>query len=309
MSRYFTLFFILFSFLAAQDQINSGEGLDTLLTEMPAGKVIQEEVLSDTAAEEGFLIEDFPDTSSITGAEADTMAVEEASEAQTFQDGIGAPALVREEIADTTLVKDTPAIIMTEMLAVTDSTAGLDYGYKGYPWGTPNKTMWPRLKYMGAPEFTSDSTIIHVSGLLEGVPAKVFYAFSDSGFWKVEIDYDIAGLAVEDQVKLFTTVEKNLAENYGKIKSTSRNLSGPHSNRSGFPVVKFKRAYYHSSWSPSPCKIELVLFSLNQTEPEDLKIINMRTGFLRLVYYNPDFMVVGTDEPAAEKLPTIFELY
>jgi len=214
---------------------------------------------------------------------------------------------VEEEIV---VAPPVPAFIMEDMPdSIPNEYLALDFGYKGYQWGTPSKTVWPNLPYMEKARFNGDTTAILISGLLEGLKAELLYAFSDSGFWKVEIDYNLQDLSIDDQIELFSTVEKNLASIYGSPKTTSQSLRGPHSNKSGFPLVKYNRAYYHSSWSPTPCKVELILYSLVQTAPQDLKIIDQGTGFFKLVYFNPDYMILNANEAQPEKLPTIFELY
>ena len=63
-----------------------------------------------------------------------------------------------------------------------------------------------------------------------------------------------------------------------------------------------------SSWVEMPSRIELILHSLVQKNMNDFSIIKDKTSLLRLVYYNPDFMV-ESEEVKVEVIPSIFDLY
>ncbi|GEM_PF-139129 len=215
-------------------------------------------------------------------------------------------AEVREMEADTT--QSVPALSVEAVDSIPPELMGLDYGYKGYAWGTPKEIM-PKLAYMDTAYYVGDSSTVIMTGKIGESDVAITYAYGDSGFWKVEIDFRINQFNIDDQINQFTNIEKNITEIYGPPKATSQVISGPTSSYSDLMNIKFTRAYYHSSWKVMPCQIELILHSMVQTPATDLPIIEGNTSFLRLIYYNPDYMVIHSDVPEAEKLPSIFEIF
>ena len=83
--------------------------------------------------------------------------------------------------------------VPSDTLSASEDTLGppmdLDYGYKGFMWGTPKGSQMPSLTYMDQGHYAPDSSVVRMSGNLGNEVVFIEYAFSDSGFWKVEIRY------------------------------------------------------------------------------------------------------------------------
>ena len=183
----------------------------------------------------------------------------------------------------------------------------LDYGYKGFMWGTPLGAI-PNLAYMGEPVFIRDSTALQMSGYLGQEAVVIEYVFSDSGFWKVEIQYTLDPSDYESHLELFTQVERSLSEVYGFPKTTDRIESGA----MGFHDVVnigFERAFYFSSWNVSPVKISLLLNSIVQVPRNDLNVFGDDMSIMKMVYYNPDYMIMAEEIIVEEPPPSIFDIY
>ncbi len=185
---------------------------------------------------------------------------------------------------------------------------GLEIGYKGYPWGSMITSM-PSLAYMDSGRISNDTTGISMSGKLGLEQVEMGFFFGYGGFWKVEIDYSLNHDDVDEQVKLFTKIEKNLTEVYGPPKGTSQLLNGPSSLYTDAINVKYSRAFYRSSWNVTPVKVELILSGIVQAPKTDFPIIGTESSFLKLVYYNPDYMLVNEGDSDSEPLPSIFDIY
>ena len=83
--------------------------------------------------------------------------------------------------------------VPSDSLSAPEDTLGppmdLDYGYKGFMWGTPKGSQMPSLTYMDQGQYAPDGSVVLMSGSLGNERVFIEYAFSDSGFWKVEISY------------------------------------------------------------------------------------------------------------------------
>ena len=183
----------------------------------------------------------------------------------------------------------------------------LDYGYKGFMWGAALGTI-PNLQYMGEPMFIRDSTALQMSGYLGQEAVVIEYVFSDSGFWKVEIQYALDPSDYESHLELFTQVERSLSEVYGFPQTTDRIESGA---MGAHDVVNigFERAFYFSSWNVSPVKISLLLNSIVQVPRNDLNVFGDDMSIMNLVYYNPDYMIMAEEIIVEEPTPSIFDIY
>ena len=127
----------------------------------------------------------------------------------------------------------------------------LDYGYKGFMWGTPLGVI-PNLQYMSEPVFIRDSTALQLSGYLGQEDVVIEYVFSDSGFWKAEIDFVLNEYNVENLIGQFRRLEKNISEVYGPPQSTKQKESGPPTSYAIILDQKFSTAFYRSKWSATP---------------------------------------------------------
>ena len=116
------------------------------------------------------------------------LAVISALTAQDGNTSIEDPSAVTGAAVDTT--SNDSLSLFGDSLGVALDTIGppmdLDYGYKGFMWGAPVGAI-PNLQYMGEPMFIRDSTALQMSGFLGQEAVIIEYVFSDSGFWKVEI--------------------------------------------------------------------------------------------------------------------------
>ena len=183
----------------------------------------------------------------------------------------------------------------------------LDYGYKGFMWGTPLGAI-PNLQYMSKPVFIRDSTALEMSGYLGQEAVVIEYVFSDSGFWKVEIKYALNPSDYESHLELFTQIERSLSEVYGFPQTTDRIESGAMGVHD-VVNIGFERAFYFSSWNVSPVKISLLLNSIVQVPRNDLNVFGDDMSIMNLVYYNPDYMITAEEIITEEPPPSIFDIY
>lgn len=184
---------------------------------------------------------------------------------------------------------------------------GLDYGYKGYPWGSSIGNLPPNMP--DTSYAVRDSTLLIMKGKLGSDNVVMYYSYSDSGFWKVEIDYQLDVANFDFQIKKFYEIEKSLFAVYRSPKGINQVIAGPKSGIKGISSLAYERAYLHTSWKDSQCQIELILLAAVQSPATDLPVLTGPTSILRLVYFNPDFMVKTIPTATPEKLPSIFDLY
>ena len=238
------------------------------------------------------------------------LAVISALAAQDGNTSIVDPSSVTGAAVDTTS-NDSLAWV-GDSLGIAVDTIGppmdLDYGYKGFMWGAPVGAI-PNLQYMGEPVFIRDSTALQMSGFLGQEAVIIEYVFSDSGFWKVEIQYSLDPSDYESHLELFTQVERSLSEVYGFPQTTDRIESGAMGVHD-IINIGFERAFYFSSWNVSPVKISLLLNSIVQVPKNDgLNIFGDDMSIMKLVYYNPDYMIIAEEIIVEQPPPSIFEIY
>jgi len=184
----------------------------------------------------------------------------------------------------------------------------LDYGYKGYAWGTfPDVA--PRWEQMDTLYYAADSSRIITHGKLGKDEVDIIYCFADSGFWKVEIDFKVNHLNLDEQIKFFLRLELSISEVHGEPRYTTQVQAGPSAAYSNVLAVKYARAYYRSTWDRTPVMIDLLLYSLVQVPATELPIIQDNPSILKLVYYNPDYQIQVEEIPPEPPLPSIYELY
>jgi len=238
------------------------------------------------------------------------LAVISALTAQDGNTSIEDPSAVTGAAVDTT--SNDSLSLFGDSLGVALDTIGppmdLDYGYKGFMWGAPVGAI-PNLQYMGEPVFIRDSTALQMSGFLGQEAVIIEYVFSDSGFWKVEIQYSLDPSDYESHLELFTQVERSLSEVYGFPQTTDRIESGAMGVHD-IINIGFERAFYFSSWNVSPVKISLLLNSIVQVpKNDDLNIFGDDMSIMKLVYYNPDYMIIAEEIIVEQPPPSIFEIY
>ena len=238
------------------------------------------------------------------------LAVISALTAQDGNTSIEDPSAVTGAAVDTT--SNDSLSLFGDSLGVALDTIGppmdLDYGYKGFMWGAPLGAI-PNLQYMGEPVFIRDSTALQMSGFLGQEAVIIEYVFSDSGFWKVEIQYSLDPSDYESHLELFTQVERSLSEVYGFPQTTDRIESGAMGVHD-IINIGFERAFYFSSWNVSPVKISLLLNSIVQVpKNDDLNIFGDDMSIMKLVYYNPDYMIIAEEIIVEQPPPSIFEIY
>ena len=238
------------------------------------------------------------------------LAVISALAAQDGNTSIVDPSSVTGSAVDTTS-NDSLAWV-GDSLGIAVDTIGppmdLDYGYKGFMWGALLGAI-PNLQYMGEPMFIRDSTAIQMAGFLGQEAVIIEYVFSDSGFWKVEIQYSLDPSDYESHLELFTQIERSLSEVYGFPQTTDRIESGAMGVHD-IINIGFERAFYFSSWNVSPVKISLLLNSIVQVpKNDDLNIFGDDMSIMKLVYYNPDYMIIAEEIIVEQPPPSIFEIY
>ena len=203
--------------------------------------------------------------------------------------------------------------VPSDTLSAPEDTLGppmdLDYGYKGFMWGTPKGSQMPSLTYMDQGQYAPDSSVVRMSGNLGNERVFIEYAFSDSGFWKVEIRYILDPNDFQSHLNLFSKIEKSVSEVYGWPETTDRIEAGAMGSHDEINIG-FERAFHFSSWNVSPVKISLLLNSIVQVpRNDDLNIFGEDMSTLKLVYYNPDNMVIAEEVVVEEPPPSIFDIY
>ncbi len=216
---------------------------------------------------------------------------------------------VEDTVVTSEIVEDSVAVEPYISEPIPEELMGLDYGYKGFQWGTRAGQI-PKNPYMDTYSFSEDSSSIYMTATLGEDDVQMTYVFSDSGFWKVEIEYTLPDETIESNIAQFLRIEKSIYEIYGSPEFTHQNEAGPTSAYNDVLNIKYSRGYYTSIWDVVPCKILLILNSLTQTPKTDLPILEGNINLFRLVYYNPDYMVSPKENvPNAEPLPSLFDLY
>ena len=203
--------------------------------------------------------------------------------------------------------------VFSDSLSALEDTLGppmdLDYGYKGFMWGTPKDSDMPSLSYMDQGQYIRDGSAVQMSGNLGNERVLIEYAFSDSGFWKVEVRYVLNPNDFQSHLDLFRKIERSVSEVYGWPETTDRieaGAMGVHDEVN----VGFERAFHFSSWNVSPVKISLLFNSIVQVPRNDeLNIFGDDMSILKLVYYNPDYMVMTEEVTIKEPPPSIFDIY
>ena len=213
----------------------------------------------------------------------------------------------QEENVDITA--DTSAAIdSTDLNVESIDNSGLDFGYKDYKWGSAISNL-PSMENFSAAQVNSDQSFALLTGTLGLDSVDVNYVFSDSGFWKVEIDFALSADEMDDNINTFLRLEKNISEIYGNPYSTEQTLNGPSNSYNNFLNIKYSRSFYRSSWNVSPVKILLILNSLVQQPQTDNSILEGKLSFMKLVYYNPDYMISTNRQSQEQVLPSIYDIY
>lgn len=213
---------------------------------------------------------------------------------------------VSEAPEDTTIMEG--SIDTSEVEPVIDIDFSLEFGYKGYQWGSKILDL-PQLQNMSVAQLGSDNKSVSMLGMLGLDSVEVIFVYSDSGFWKSEINFQLDDDNIDKQINSFLRIEKNVSEVYGNPFSTAQTINGPSNSYHNFLNVKYSRAFYRSSWNVSPVRIALVLNGIVQQPNTENSLLEGDISFLRLVYYNPDYMITLKEEKQLEELPSIFELY
>jgi len=213
----------------------------------------------------------------------------------------------QEENVDITA--DTSAAIdSTDLNVEPIDNFGLDFGYKDYKWGSAISNL-PLMENFSVAQVNSDQSSALLTGTLGLDSVDVNYVFSDSGFWKVEIDFSLSADEMDDNINTFLRLEKNISEIYGNPYSTEQTLNGPSNSYNNFLNIKYSRSFYRSSWNVSPVKILLILNSLVQQPQTDNSILEGKLSFMKLVYYNPDYMISTNRQSQVQVLPSIYDIY
>lgn len=210
-----------------------------------------------------------------------------------------------ENAVDTTALNEQSSINIDEDMNL---DLGLDFGYKGYKWGSSISTL-PGLDNFTDAQTSVDQKSVKLVGVLGLDSVVVNYVYSDSGFWKVEIDYKLNNNDIDEQIDKFIRLEKNISEVYGNPFSTEQTVNGPSSSYSNILHIKYSRSFYRSSWNVTPVRILLILNGIIQQPQTENSILEDELSILKLVYYNPDYMQSAEDQVENQKLPSIYDIY
>ena len=207
--------------------------------------------------------------------------------------------------------QDDPVDVAVDTSSVqveTIENAGLDFGYKGYQWGQLISNV-PSMDNFLDVEVSDDQNSITMNGVLGLDTVDVNYVYSDSGFWKVEINVQLNNNDIDEQIDKFLRIEKNISEVYGNPYSTEQTVSGPTRSYNNFLHVKYSHSFYISSWNVTPASIILLLNGIVQQPQTENSILDGELSFLKLVYYNLDYMKSTEDHTQAKNLPSIYDIY
>ncbi|MEE9166264.1 MAG: hypothetical protein V3U24_02205 [Candidatus Neomarinimicrobiota bacterium] len=208
------------------------------------------------------------------------------------------PILAQEE-ADTTTV-DTSRVVTEEQgdtiqrgtpsAETPEDTVSmtLDSGYKGFPWGMDRDQMERYVTVDSAGMRHGEDRVIFTGTLAED-SVTFTYFFSDSGFWKVSIDYGSPGKKLEEYLGRFSRIEKFISKRYGSPRRTTQNEMGTEREYLFSDFPKLARAYFRSSWEVEDVRIELLLHAMVAREEEQVPVFADVVPILRLYYYHPDF--------------------
>jgi len=210
-----------------------------------------------------------------------------------------------ENAVDTTALNEQSSINIDEDMNL---DLGLDFGYKGYKWGSSISTL-PGLDNFTDAQTSADQKSVKLVGVLGLDSVVVNYVYSDSGFWKVEIDYELNNNDIDEQIDKFIRLEKNISEVYGNPFSTEQTVNGPSSSYSNILHIKYSRSFYRSSWNVTPVRILLIMNGIIQQPQTENSILEDELSILKLVYYNPDYMQSAEDQVENQKLPSIYDIY
>ena len=266
---------------------------DSIAVDTTTNLVIEDTIVVDSLALDTAAIIMATDTlpSEIAGEPADT-TIAELVPMDTVSQPVAVPELIVEELLEA---------------PVAPLPMELSYGYKGYRWGSPIGSV-PQFAYAES-IISQDSLQVVLAARLGPDPVQITYHFADSGFWKVEIDFELVQTDIDDQINQFLRIEKSMSEIYGYPSSTNQIYQGPSPSYDDVLDVNFSRAFYRSGWQPLPTRIELLLSAIVQHSGSVLPIFEGDFSLLKLVYYNPDYMYFRPMSERAEKIPSIFEIY
>lgn len=208
-------------------------------------------------------------------------------------------------VVDTTALNEESSININEDMNL---NLGLDFGYKGFKWGS-SISILPKLDNFADAQANSDQKSVKLVGVLGLDSVVVNYVYSDSGFWKVEIDYELNNNDIDEQIDKFIRLEKNISEVYGNPFSTEQTVNGPSSSYSNILHIKYSRSFYRSSWNVYPVRILLILSGIIQQPQTENSILEGDLSILKLVYYNPDYMQSPVNKVENQELPSIYDIY
>ncbi|RMF10596.1 MAG: hypothetical protein D6762_01195 [Candidatus Neomarinimicrobiota bacterium] len=183
----------------------------------------------------------------------------------------------------------------------------LDFGYKGYAWGS-RPDQFPPVHALSGPDYTPDSTVVSYRTVYGADTVQLHYFYADSGFWKVEISYAVHPFDSEANHKKFLELLEIISGIYGNPSSKMSAEEGPLGFTTHPLDIGFYRTFEHASWYAEPCQIELVHVSNVQDLETPYPIIS-NLSRLVLVYYHPDFMIKAHPEKPVDTGPSIYDFY
>ena len=222
---------------------------------------------------------------------------------------IGCTINAQQNAADSVLyAKGDSVVNTTDIDESIGASNGLDFGYKGYQWGTSISSL-PELDNFSDAQVNSDQKSASIAGLLGLDTVVVNYIYSDGVFWKVEINVELNNNNIDKQIDKFLRLEKYISEVYGNPYTTEQTVKGPARSYNNFLNVKYARSFYTSSWNVTPARIILVLNGIVQQPQTEKSILDSELSFLKLVYYNLDYVQSAEGQTQPIDLPSIYDIY
>jgi len=241
--------------------------------------------------------------------EADTVTVSVSTEDTSVysQEGV-LPEEV--ELEDTTGIETVveSELDTTPAVPLEDIPQTLETGYKGFVWGMSQSQLQDYVEIDSLSAGDREEIIV-VSGVLGEDTVTFNYFFSDKGFWKVSIDYQLKWIKLEDYINHFSHIEKFLTKRYGPPIRTTQNEMGTDREFLFSDFPKLSRAYFRSSWTVEAIRIELLLDAIIPVLDEELPVFDDVKSLMHLYYYHPDFY--EKTEPTTTEIPeeTLIDAY
>ncbi|MFQ6607764.1 MAG: hypothetical protein ACE5EE_04405 [Fidelibacterota bacterium] len=196
--------------------------------------------------------------------------------------------LIKEEVSETKSPEELDNVESELVDNASDEVSSIEKGYRGLPWGTSSSEFKNFIQFDSSSAQISKDNISFTAPLGNDT-VNFIYSFSDSGFWKVKMDFSLKRNSIEDYIKEFQRIEQLLTKKYGNPLRTTRNDLGTSREYLSSSFPRLFRGYYRSSWIVDKVSIELLL-EIQMQDPEfQAPVFSEDIPSMRLYYYHTEF--------------------